>query len=372
MKRILLLVAALGLVYSAYWLNLRISHNEVSLTPYPYIFTSKTYNDLSNNAPIVIIGDKLATRLATFKQRLSEKLSINLSKPIKIVDLTQEGQGVHRSLKKLKSLNKLPLIIIFMSNTDEQFEYLFHTQSLKNINHNFKLFSDDKIKTTLMIFPFLSKLIYEPISRVVLSELPKQDLNKYSDPEKQLRAAANFELYRAHLDELFSYTQKRNSLIIPITTPLNLKIPPTQSCYGSLVMEDKPQLKKLKQLIAKEDYKASYNEALELVMTNPSNAQILYLYAKSLRKLGKFAEAQKYGELAIAFDCGNTRGSPVYNSILRKISRTYGYNFFDFHQLLTDESQSNFVFIDDIYPQDYYLEKVVDTLAFKIKKRLKL
>ena len=165
---------------------------------------------------------------------------------------------------------------------------------------------------------------------------------------------------------------KRNGLIIPLTTPINLSILPKKSCYGSYTDDAKEEVKNINALLLKKDYKAAYGIAHELALLNPSNATINFLYANVLHKLNRFNEAQKYAELAVAYDCQNMGANPVYNAILRKLSLKHGFDYLDFHKLLVDESQSNFVFLDETYPQDFYMEKVIDALAIRIKNRLKL
>ena len=121
-----------------------------------------------------------------------------------------------------------------------------------------------------------------------------------------------------------------------------------------------------------EDFKNAFNLGKELVLTNPYHSKINYLYSRVLFKLNKYDEALKYGEFAKVYDCANYGANPVYNSILRSVATEARYEFLDFHTFLADESSSNFVFIEEIYPQDVYLKKIIDALARKIKKRLRL
>lgn len=372
MKKILILLLITPCIIGAYIAFNRISSNNLSITPYPFFFEKTAYKDLSIDAPILIIGDAMASRLSTFKNRLIDKLSINLSKPIKIATLSNEGDNIHRTLKKIKSLDRVPLIIIYLGNTDQQFELMYHTKQINKLNKNFQIFNNDYIKTLLLVFPYFSKLAYWPINYVKLDTKVNKNETIYTDQEYQSRMAVNYTLYKAALDELFNYAKKRNSLLIPITTPLNLRSPPMKSCYSTITKESRADLDKMKLLIEKKDFKSAYNLGKEITLLNPLNAQALFLYGQVLNKLNKFSESQKYNELAIAYDCQNPRGNPIYNVILRKTADKYKFKYLDFHQLLVDQSRSNFVFNDDIYPQDYYVEKIIDLLGIKIKKLLKL
>ncbi len=350
----------------------RYAKNPLSITPYPFEFRKDAYKNISADAPILIIGDRMGERLAKFIDLFTEKLSVNLSKPIKIISLSNEGDSIHRSLAKIKRLKRLPLIIIYLGGSDETYEKTFETNNLEIIQNNFELYQNDLIKSAMMVFPSLSRLIYTPVDYVHLNTKVDKDESQYSDPIFQLRMKAHYILYEAALDEFFKYIKKRNSLLIPITMPLNLDLAPSKSCYGSLTANADKELEELKTLIKEKDYKRAYNLAKDLALTNSTNADILYSYGQVLKKLNHFNQAKKYNELAMAYDCGNTRGNPIFNVILKRTAKRYNFDYFDFQQLLVDESRDNFVFLDDIYPQDVYMEKLVQGLAIKIKKRLKL
>lgn len=350
----------------------RYGQNQESIIPYPFTFSHRLNKELEITAPIIIIGDTMAERLSLFKKRLAEKISKNLSKPIEIQSLALNGENIHRTLQKLKNLNKVPLITIYLGQMDQNYEYIFSSRYLDKINKNFSYLKDPRIHTALMIFPFLSRLLYHPIKYVQLNETLAKDQNNYDDTEYQKRQSVSFTLYQYGLEELFQYFKKRNSLIIPITTPINLSMPPNKSCYGSFTGNAKDELKKINEIANKEDYKLAYNLAKELALINPYNSKINYTYAQILKKLNYYKEAQEYGELARVYDCSNNGANPVYNAILKKQASKFGYQYLDFHQLLVDESTSNHVFLDETYPQDFYFEKIIDALARKIKLRLKL
>lgn len=358
-------------MYGAHFVYERYNSNKTTIAPYPFRFAQNVQSEIEG-APIIIIGDTMGTRLASFKKRLQDKISIELSKPIKIVNLAQNGENIHRTVKKIKSLTKPPLIIIYIGQMDQSFEYIFKTKSLIKINQNFKFYKDDRVKTALMVFPILSRFLYHPIDEIELGPTIVKDESKYEDDIFQKRAAVNFTLFQSGINDLFYYVKKKNSLIFSLTTPINLSIKPTKSCYGSITGDGEEQSNELVRLIKDKDFKAAYNLGKELVLTNPYNAKINFLYGVTLKELRMFKKAQKFQELAKVYDCANYGANPIYNSIIKKKGKEFQFEVLDFHQLLVDESQSNYVFLDEIYPQDYYLEKVIDALALKIKKRLRL
>jgi hypothetical protein len=346
--------------------------NPTNEVPYPFEFSQDIYSNQDINAPIVIIGDSMAHRLATFKDSLAEKMSAKLSKNIKIQIMSNQGDNIQRSLMKLKKLKKAPLVIIYMGNMDSSYESLFRSSQMDKINKNFSLYNNDYIRSLVMIYPPASRFIYWPLDRKVLSGNIIQNETKYSDSLTQKRLITNYKLYETGMKELINFAKKRGSFLIPITTPLNLNSVPKQSCYASMSSDGASDLQNLKDVLKQKDYKSAINSSSDLALIYSSNAQALYLHGLVSRKLNLREQSQKHLEMAIAYDCKNDRGNPVYNSILRKVSNQHQVEYFDFHQLLVDESYRNHTYLDDTYPQDVYFEKAVDVLAYKLKNLLKL
>ena len=372
MKKFLATCIILFIVLPALWLGYRYSSNQKTLIPKPYLFSSKVQKKYEIDAPILIVGDKIAGRLTSFKKQLATKISVNLSKPIKIDSLAKEGEGLHRTFEKMKSLERLPLIIIYLGNTDENKERKFRIKDIKTIEANLRLYRDPKIRSTIMALPIVSKFLYAPTKLVRLGEDIKRPNKVLPDNLLQRKLALDYKLYEATLDQFFNFITKRGSFLIPVTTPLNLLEKPQKNCYGSLDPITEEDLKILKDKLKQKDYKGAYNISKDLALINQSHATSLFLHGFVSFKLNKFTESQKYLERAIALDCGNLRGTPIYNSILRKVAKTNKLQFLDFHQYLVDQSQINYTFIDSTYPQDFYMEKLTDILALKIRTLLKL
>ncbi len=371
MKKILLILAALFILALFLIYQIRIKQNTTSITPYPFHYPQNLYANTKITAPILIVGDSLAVRLASFKKRLSRKLSLGFERPIKIQSLATQGENIHRTVIKIKNLTKTPPVIIYLGNKDYNFEKLYASDSIENIKYNFQLYENETLRTLLMIFPSISRLVYRPINKLQLTQQIKPDETEYTDPIYQKRQEINFKLYQAALEEFFTFTKKQNSLVIPVTTPINLKIPPNKSCYGSF-SGDATEIQTLQSLVDKKDFKSAYQVSRQLVLLYPANAVIQYLYSQVLTKLNRHNEAQEHAQLAIAYDCHNDRPNPIYNVILKESAKNYKYNYLDFHQFLTDESINNPTFIDETYPQDFYMQSVIDKLASKIRKRLNL
>lgn len=372
MKKILALCIVILIIAPIAFFGLRYSKNQSTLVPKPYRFSKLAYQSQEVDAPILIIGDSMAARLEKFKSLLAKKISTNLSKPIKIASLATENEGLHRTFQRIKSLERPPLIIIYLGNIDENAENIFNNSDIVTIEKNLNLFRDPEIRSAIMAIPQISRLVYEPVNSVKLTEEITPIDKEFPDHVLQRRLALSYKLFEATLDEFFNFTTKRSSFLIPITTPLNLLRKPIANCYGSFDPTTKTDLEIIKEKINQKDYKGGYNLSRELALLNPNHALSLFLHGFISFKLNKFSESQSFLEKAIAFDCSKRRGNPVYNNILQKIAKKNSIQYLDFHQYLVDQSQINYTFIDDIYPQDFYMEKLTDMLSLRIKTLLKL
>jgi hypothetical protein len=362
----------LSLTCAATFLFYRYSKNPISEVPRPYIFRESIIEKNNTNAPILIIGDRLGHRLSKYKKMMADTISTNLSKKVEIISIAMEGEGIHRTLEKIKSLGKLPLITIYIGGSEETFEQNFSTKDINKILYNFNLYNDERVKTLLMIFPVLSKLIYKVIKHQPLGKEIKEDTNNYSDLVIQKRNIIHFKLYDENINSLFTYIKEHGSYLIALTQPLNLDIPPKKSCTGSMDELSKEKLIEVTKKIKEKDFKAAYNISKELILFSNTNANIHYLHGKITKKLGLLKESRRALELAIAYDCSQWRGNPIYNKMLKKAAQNNDVLVLDFNSLVLKEWGLNTIYSDEIYPQNLYFERVSEALSYRIKKLLKL
>ncbi|MEX0797814.1 MAG: hypothetical protein WEB87_01730 [Bacteriovoracaceae bacterium] len=372
MKKIITILFVAPLILASLFLWYKYKKNVQSVVPYPYVFQNNAYSELNVEAPILIVGDRMGDRLGSFAKIMADKVSENLSKPVKIDSIAVKGEGLHRTLEKIKSLKRLPLIIVYMGGSEESAESKFQTQDIDTIKKNLEIYEDEKIQTLLMIFPQLSRFVYHTVKYKALGSSIIPDNNTYSDIAVQKRNEISFKLFEREINEFFTYAKDRNSYVIAVSTPLNLDAKPRSSCPGSFSGELSPKLDQVIGLVKERDFKQAYNISKELALMANNNARALYIHGKIAKNLGKIKEAQKYLELAIAFDCSNWRGSPVYNQILKSAASKHDVAFFDFNKMLKDHWTQNLVFFDDVYPQNLYMEKMAQVIAARIKKLLKL
>jgi hypothetical protein len=372
-KKILFLTILILIAFVGVFSFERISKNPESLIPYPYKFDQSVTTPIdSENIPILIIGDRLAFQLASYKDYLAEKISINLTKKVKILSMAQKGESLHRTLQRVKRLNKLPLITIYLGGSEEYYEKKFLSRDITTIENNFKLFSDDRIKTLLIIFPYLSKLIYEPISYRNFDEKILKDETEYTDTVALKRKMIGFEIYKEELNDLFSYMKDKGSYLFALTAPINYDTPPNKSCDGSLDEFTSKRFDEAIELIKIKDFKKAYSITKDLVLIANNNAKIFYIHGQVAESLGYQKEGQRSLEMGVSLDCTQWRGTPVHNAILRKMAKENEVVLFDFDKYLIKNRDNNTVFSDKIYPQGLYIEKVADILSDRIKRLLKL
>lgn len=374
MKKILITLLLLPFLIVGVLYITRYKKNLDQITPYPFYISRDAYKSVKelDYIPILLVGDKMALRMKTFIPEIQELISKNLTKPVKIKTLAIDGENIHRTLAKIKQLKKMPLIILFMSNLDAEVESIFNSNQLSEINENIKLYNDDFLKSLMMIFPFTARFIYKPIKLTVLKENIVPDINIYPEEVFLKRKEVSFKLYESSLDELIQFTKKRNSIIIPITSPLNLKIPPKSACYGALNQDFFGDYLKFNKMYEQNKMRDALEIGKDLVLVAPNHSNILFRYAKALHSMNMMTNAQTFYENAYAYDCSKRFGHPVYNSILKKVSNKNRVKYFDFHQLVTDASMRDESFTEDIYPQDVYFEKLAKAIAMDIKSILRL
>lgn len=373
MKKILLgllILIGVGLLTLGIFIYLRFQKNLTQIVPYPYIF-SYTPENKPLEAPIVIIGDRMALYMGKFKNELIDTISKDLSNKIKIETLAHENYGVHRTLYELKSLNEWPKILIYAGASEEFYEDKFDPTETKKVKNNFKLYSDERIQTALLFYPELSRIIYNPIKFLTLTNAPQPSSNK-SHEEYLKNLDTEILLFEQNLIELIQRAKEKNALLILTTTPINLDIRPKKSCSFTAPIELEKDILDIDEFIKNNDFKSAYNLSQKLKSTYSGNAELFYLHGKSLERLGEIDRARNSLKEASAFDCVPWRATELHNSIIRKVAKNHQVILFDFAKLVENDWPGQITFVDEIYPQNIYYEYAMKQLGLVIKGILKL
>jgi hypothetical protein len=360
----------LGFIVTAgYFVFQRYSKNPEQIVPFPYSF-EKPAPGIKLDAPILITGDRMGSYFGKFSTGLAETISVNLEKPIKVQTMAQPGHALHRTLHELKSLTQWPQILIYQGASEEFSEKKFYSEEISKIKTNFNRYKDDRIETFLILYPVLSRVVYEPIKRIVLTEevMPVE----YEEKEYLRSLETEFLLFEQQLIQLVNLTKDRNTLLILTTTPINLDEVPRGVCGFATTTDIEAEILAVRDLQKAENLKEAYSRATKLAMENSGNAEILYLHGQLAKRLNKEDEAINSLLSASAYDCVPWRATEIHNSIIRKVAREHQVLLFDFSRMIENEYTSNTTFFDEIHPQNLYYDKGMEQLGLVIKSILKL
>lgn len=323
------------------------------------------------DAPILITGDRMGSYFAKFKEQLALNISVNLANSIKIQSMAKSGNGLHRTLHELRSLTKWPQIIIYQGGSEEFKETKFIPSEMRKIRENFDRYKDDRIETALILYPVLSRLIYEPINRLKLEETPVL-VETVPEEDYLRRLETELLLYEQQLIQLITLSKDRNALLILTTTPINLDILPKKVCEMATSMDVEKEIFDLREMLKANDPKNAYSKSSKLITQYVGNASLFYIHGQISRRVNQIDEARNSLRQASAYDCNPWRATEVHNSIIRKVAREQQIPLFDFAKLVENEYSANVTFFDELYPQNLYYDKGMEQLGIVIRNILKL
>jgi hypothetical protein len=322
---ILILLIALGVKGVQY-----IMSKPTYVRPYPYQFQDNQPIELKNNPQVLVIGDRMADRFMQFSDTLSSVLSADLKNPIIIESLAGEFEGLHRTLHKLKRIKKLPKVIIYHGASVEFFEKKYRLSEVEAILTNLHRYKDPTYQSFLYIAPQLSRFIFKKVKQLPLDSLVKPVGAELSQVDIMKLSELEYELYRLQLDDLIKYVKKRNSLLILMTTPINIELPPRMNCPTVDTNSIRSDLAVIKNQIEQKDYKGAY-EALKKIEDNaPGFSEFFYLKGKIQKELQEFNLAKRTLEVATSFDCEKWRPDPVFNHLIKEAASKNQIFIYDF------------------------------------------
>jgi hypothetical protein len=358
------------LVTGGIFVYYRASKNPEQIFPLPYEFTSKTQT-VGVTAPILITGDRMGAQFAKYIPDLATTISANLDNKIKIQSLAQPGHGLHRTIHQLEGLAQWPQIVIYQGGSEEYFEKSFELSEIKTIRTNFERYQDDRIQTALMLYPWLSRLVYEPLKRVKLEETPQQE-PEVEEAEYLKRLEMEHLLFEQQLTRLAQMSKDRGSLLILSTTPINLDISPKRVCAFTTNLDIEKVIVELRELLADNNPKVAYTKASEAIKLYAGNSLLYYIHGQSAKRLGLRAEAMESLLRASAYDCDPWRATEVTNSIIRRVAESQQILLFDFALYTQKFWGQGPTFFDELYPQNLYYQRGSHQLGLVIKNILKL
>lgn len=373
-KKIFILTLVLLLCAGGYvfWI---FSTKRTLLTPYPYQFTLNAQKALESElkdaeaAKILIVGDQMGANLSAYTPSMIENLAQSFKAPPKIYNWSKPHEGLHRTLFKLKSLKKLPSIIIYHGASSELFEKTFSVTDKKAIFKNFEAFDDEKTISLIITFPWLSKILYQKMDYYDLGSLTEYK-NLLPGPSRLEEKEVAFKLFDYEMREMIDLVKDKKSNLILITTPLNLEVHPKETCQQSTSNTVIEAQQEIEELIKAGNGKAAYPKALELSNETYSNAKSFYLLGMASIGMGDLAMARSALWKATVFDCANWRGNAVYNGIMRGLAEKRQVVLIDFDQYMASAISREGLFSDEIFPQNIFYQNMVNELLESLKKIL--
>jgi len=343
--------------------------------PYPFIVNDFKTEERQKieNSDILILGDRLGQSLNKYIPSINENISKNLRNPLKIYNWASAKEGLHRSLKKLKSLKKVPPMVLFFGSSEEFLEERFLTRDRRTFEKNINIFNDEKLSSILMSFPWTSKFLYKPPSKFFYLKDDVVPFKKASNSKvSQLRAEYIYKYFQIELNELSSFIREKGSTLVFVTAPINLEIPPRIVCDNSITNTIMIEQNDIEKLLKMGKSKVALARLKKLAEQSFGNATTYYQLGRAYLLQGNIKEAKKKLLLASAFDCGNWRANPIFNKILKKHASKNDALIVDFSTIVQSGLARNITFVDDIFPQSIYYNKLETELILIIKQIFKI
>jgi tetratricopeptide (TPR) repeat protein len=330
----------------------KIGHKPTSVFPIPYILNGTETKGAKRAmiSDVLIIGDRMAKGLSIIENELISRSSLGLSKELDIYNWGKRTEGLHRTLKKLQALKIYPSMIIYHGGSEEFYEKKFFLNENKNLAKNLNKYQNPKLRSLIVTLPSTSKIIYSYDKYVSLPKHPKKNISELPARKKQKQMEMAFHIYQGELEELVRFCEEKNIKLIFLTSPLNLDIPPKETCANAEHKDLDQEQKKLNQLIEKGITKEAFIKLREFAMTIPGNARNYFLLGMALKSMGKYQRARKILEQGTAFDCTTWRSNIVLNNIIRNMAIREKITLLDFDKLVNDQFALKQLFENEILP----------------------
>jgi hypothetical protein len=361
------LILGMGFFFHKVYKNLKASTTSL---PLPYKLTTEAIEpelvEKIANSQVLIIGDEKALWLERLSEEIQKQTSKNLAEPLRIINLGQKNEGIHRTLYKISKLEKIPKLVFFLSGGSEFVEKTFHKSEMEKIFRNIEKYEKFSLSTLYITFPFIAPLFYESVKKVNLGSItPNSD--QYLSDEKMKQLELIYRLYQIQLDELLRIFRLKDTKLVFITGPYNYELAPTKVCEIAVDDLVTARIEEYKKLLNENRFKEAIKVGLEIAKKHQGHAEIFYLLGENSLRLGLFKRAREYLSMAKALDCGAERGSPVFNSIQKSFAEKKDIELIDFDLLINSNLGDNKLFLDEQVPQEIYFEQLQNEMIKTIK-----
>jgi hypothetical protein len=347
----------------------------VYIIPFPYEVAetpTKIYRDSlkqAQEAQVLIVGDRMGVALNSYIPMIKSELEKELKTAPAIYNWSRPHEGLHRTLNKIKSLKKVPPIVIYHGSSEEWYETKFNPKDSKKILSNFQSYENEKIISLIITFPDLSRWFYKNVDIQYLNNLPLKPTQK-NESNFKIREV-EYKLFDHELKELIEYLKQKKSNLIILSDPINLFLPPKLTCPETITTSLIEIQQDIEDMMKNGNYKMAYTKSLELSKESVANARTFYLLGTAASKNADLKTARESLVKSNVYDCQNYRGNFIFNAIMQKNAQKSELQFIDFASLTANAELSNGeVFLDEIYPQNKYYQLIMEDLLIALKKYL--
>ncbi len=361
---LLLALAAVG----ALWVKM-----PTRVTPYPYLFKKTSFEGAkeAEEAQILLVGDRMGVHLEAYLSKIGVRTDPKLREPLKVYSWARPSEGLHRTLEKLKTLKQWPKILILHGLSQELAEQRFFLKDEPAILKNFFRFNNPTISSLIIAYPPLSRILYYPHQLIELDEFTPYQLELNAN-DQQKRMALTYLLAHTELTEIIQLARRHQTQLVFITTPVNLEIPPKRICENSQTPTMEFEQKDVQYLLDSGKLKEASTRIQRITDNTPANAQNYFLKGVTALMQGDFSQAQGALQLAAVYDCEPWRSHAVFNQILLKNADAHDFHVIDFDFMVNQNLGRDVLFLNELFPQDVYYQRMTDELVSIIEKILKI
>jgi hypothetical protein len=378
MGKILQNIVLIGCIISIGYVYSVISDTKPQTVPIPYELKSVNIEEsqMASKAQVLLIGDQSSEILKSAFSRIFKNLSDKYQGQLRVYDWTRVNEGIHRTFHKIKSLKKLPPIVLYMGGSSEFHEKIFNAKEASLIKDNFRKYKDPNIKSLVMLSPLFGKLFYNTIETTKLSETPisqHKEINRYAQSNGQLAQQIyeiNYLIFSNLFLELVNTIKFNGSSLITINVPTKVTNPPRYTCDNSTSESIIDYQLSLTKALESNQIKKYFPLARNLTKASVGNAKSFYILAKYNDRLGRIKNALFNYRLSHSFDCIQDNSNFIINQIVKRTSLQRGVTFFDFDEIVHQDFGVDFIFLDHYRPQEKYINQIEKQLRSKLSDLL--
>ena len=217
---------------------------------YPYTIEKGGFEiKEAQKARVLVIGDRMADHLFLYlKQQQKRRKIYNWSSP---------GEGLHRTLAKLRSLSVWPKVIIYHGASEEFHEGKYHPSEQKDVLFNFTLRENKFLSHVMEFYPKIISYLQKPVRKKNLQQKITRDTFEYSSMEKLKQMETMYKIYQFEMEEMIRLSIANKSRLILLTTPLNLDVPPQKVCDDATSDRIEKEQVRIKDLLMKKKTRGS-------------------------------------------------------------------------------------------------------------------